>query len=543
MDAELDEYAMDDTADSPATDDYEAAYTTPTAAAQAEAAQARGDPEGAPAHAVPVDDAVDVGDATEASAPSEAPSPPADKEPVAEAAAEAEPVAAEPEPPSVEAAVESEAVAAEAPAEPESLPATAAAPAAKPGGDEGETDRPDTAAAEPERPLTAPAADDDETSPPVVPLSPAVALTEEVARAEAELANEQAAVRAEADELDEHERREQAESDALELRAAAAAAQEQVALSLSRPTTTGLREAGFVQSKVEQLAETVEEATISADALPKEALEMAVAEPVAEPVAEVLAEAEEETGGGLASRTRTIPKAASTSRMHVPRAAVSGSASMQSLYSTSKRGHKGVSPSFGFGTASRAQAGKLSTPNPAGMESPGPTRYNLPSSIGGKQPDGRKKDPPVWSQAKAGRFVHGYGKSEARPGPTAYNLPAVVGASDNPQATAEPKWRFGTSTREQGRKVYVSQQHTLTEVAGKLSPGPAKYQLPTALGRKQPNGRIQDRPQWTLKGRERIPYAPVGSNLSPHLLHVDSNLSPHPPRVLHIIVLFVLCNV
>ena len=49
--------------------------------------------------------------------------------------------------------------------------------------------------------------------------------------------------------------------------------------------------------------------------------------------------------------------------------------------------------------------------------------YHLKPSVGGKQPDGRKADPPVWKFAKANRFLYGYGRPEQKPGVDASRAP------------------------------------------------------------------------------------------------------------------------
>ena len=49
-----------------------------------------------------------------------------------------------------------------------------------------------------------------------------------------------------------------------------------------------------------------------------------------------------------------------------------------------------------------------------GWCSPGPTKYKLAASVGGKQPDGRKPDPPVWGMGKPGsRFLYGYATGQS----------------------------------------------------------------------------------------------------------------------------------
>lgn len=196
---------------------------------------------------------------------------------------------------------------------------------------------------------------------------------------------------------------------------------------------------------------------------------------------------------------------------HRARLGLVGSASAQSL------DMKRRAPSFGFGKASREQSSKLfvsqqhSAAAHTGAHSPPSTKYTMLPAIATLSPDGSKPNQPSYSLSKADRFAYGYGKSEARPGPTHYHagtnkLPGSVGAgkqadSSKPDA---PYWRFGTSTRDDAQKVY-------NEIARPAdytpdSPGPAKYNLPAAVGGgKQPDGRRgPDPPLWTLAARVRI---------------------------------------
>ena len=157
---------------------------------------------------------------------------------------------------------------------------------------------------------------------------------------------------------------------------------------------------------------------------------------------------------------------------------------MQSLRMRQK-----VAPSFGFGTASRAQAGKVMEPYP-GNDSPGPVKYTLPSQLG-KQPDGRKKDPPIYSMGKADRFKL-TGKLDPRP--DFHEVAPIIGNKGNLIGAAEPRYGFGTASREQAGKV-------MEPYPGGDSPGPY-IALPKSIGGKQPDGRKKDPPNWTLKGRD-----------------------------------------
>ena len=70
-----------------------------------------------------------------------------------------------------------------------------------------------------------------------------------------------------------------------------------------------------------------------------------------------------------------------------------------------------TAPAYGFGASTREVANKLFISQEhtalatAGMHSPGPAIIKLPPSIGGKQPDGRRKDPPSYSFGTGERFM------------------------------------------------------------------------------------------------------------------------------------------
>lgn len=83
--------------------------------------------------------------------------------------------------------------------------------------------------------------------------------------------------------------------------------------------------------------------------------------------------------------------------------------------------------------------------------------YNLKPSVGFKQPDGSKTDPPIWGFSKGRRFPHsaadpGPGQRDRCMTPGKYTLPALVGqqprAGYSSRVRCEPHYGFGTSTRD-----------------------------------------------------------------------------------------------
>ena len=50
----------------------------------------------------------------------------------------------------------------------------------------------------------------------------------------------------------------------------------------------------------------------------------------------------------------------------------------------------------------------------------------------------------------------------------------------------EPQPRFGTASRAQARRVFVSQAHQATDLHGVDGPGPAHYTIKSAVGGESP---------------------------------------------------------
>jgi hypothetical protein len=195
---------------------------------------------------------------------------------------------------------------------------------------------------------------------------------------------------------------------------------------------------------------------------------------------------------------------------------------------------KKVAPAWGFGSATRDQANKLFVSQEhtliatGGMHSPGPAAYHLPASVGGKQPDGRKPDPPVYSFSAADRFLYGYGKPDQRPSPDTYEMPSSVGGKQpDGRRQDPPTWGFGTATRSHTKKVFVSHAHQKTDMYGLESPGPAGYVLPPSVGGKQPDGRKHDPPSWSFSSAARTPVEPGGHTPGP-IYAIPAAVGPQP---------------
>lgn len=155
-------------------------------------------------------------------------------------------------------------------------------------------------------------------------------------------------------------------------------------------------------------------------------------------------------------------------------------------------------PSYGFGTSSREQAGKVFVSQEhtalatAGTQSPGPAVYLLPASVGGKQPDGRKADPPVWGFSTA------------------------------------PMMGFGTAERKNVRKVWISQEHMRLDMHGMDSPGPAaKYEIKSTMG-KQDHSTAETPPAWVFGSSARAPVEAGLASPGPSAYTLPQSVGPQP---------------
>lgn len=185
------------------------------------------------------------------------------------------------------------------------------------------------------------------------------------------------------------------------------------------------------------------------------------------------------------------------------------SASSQSL------GVRRTSPAWGFGAATREAVNKLFISQAHtltimhGQLSPGPAHYTYARGIGqGKESDATKPDPPEWQFNKSGRFLSSLtGKLDQRPGPEQYRVPTYIGGMQPDGTKAnEPRYGFGSSTRAQHQRVFISQKHTLTILAGTESPGPSNYEVQGTFGAQhQPNARMRNQPMFSIASTARTP--------------------------------------
>ena len=201
---------------------------------------------------------------------------------------------------------------------------------------------------------------------------------------------------------------------------------------------------------------------------------------------------------------------------------------------------KKSAPKYGFGSSTRDQAGKVFVSQEhtalatAGKGSPGPAVYTLPPAVGGKQPDGRKSDPPSWGFGTASRFrtFKDTGKPDGHrgnnPGPGYYNRPpASVGPQVLGGMKSEPLVGFGTAERKNVRKVFISNAHQNTDLYGMASPGPAaSYQLQSTMG-KQAHSTAANPPAWVIGGA-RAPDKTGADSPGPAAYELPQSVGPQP---------------
>ncbi|KAL4853952.1 Cytosolic endo-beta-N-acetylglucosaminidase 2 [Chlorella vulgaris] len=149
-------------------------------------------------------------------------------------------------------------------------------------------------------------------------------------------------------------------------------------------------------------------------------------------------------------------------------------------------------PRTKFGSGSRDQANRLYISSEhekcqVGVDSPGPA-YTVHPALG-KQLLSTRKSAGAFVMPKGDRFTDNDVREAAgKPGAGAYNLPSSIGnKTDKSAASAStlrnsPTIRFGTSTRDQDAKVFISQEHEKGSY-GSCSPGPITANPASSMGR------------------------------------------------------------
>lgn len=137
-----------------------------------------------------------------------------------------------------------------------------------------------------------------------------------------------------------------------------------------------------------------------------------------------------------------------------------------------------------------------------GKCSPGPLIYNMRSSVG-NQVSSKKPNLPRWAFPVEERFKYDYVDRAAKvPGAGQYNQTRACGAQIVSTKMSLPSFGFGSATRRDRDKVYVSADHEKSRY-GQQSPGPASVELNSFMG-PQINSRKLSSSRWTFGSTKRF---------------------------------------
>ena len=100
----------------------------------------------------------------------------------------------------------------------------------------------------------------------------------------------------------------------------------------------------------------------------------------------------------------------------------------------------------------------------------------------------------------------------------------MFGDQAHSKRRSSPSYGFGSSTRNQAGKVFLSTDHAKLSTPG-FSPGPTVYTLHTSLGT-QADGRKLSSPQWAFGSSDRFSYEKKGMQI-PGALHPTESFALH----------------
>jgi len=157
----------------------------------------------------------------------------------------------------------------------------------------------------------------------------------------------------------------------------------------------------------------------------------------------------------------------------------------KSMLGRQANSHLKSSPSFGFGTEERAKA---SSAKSGGLtSSPGPVYYPLSTTYNNypKSPShsfGAAHRYTKVTSADSSHRTRRTGRGDTVPGPGMYHSPSAVSAQKSSEKHSYASWGFGTSTRADQSKIFISHAHAKTETGFIDSPGPCAYRQDGSMG-------------------------------------------------------------
>jgi len=169
---------------------------------------------------------------------------------------------------------------------------------------------------------------------------------------------------------------------------------------------------------------------------------------------------------------------------------------------------------YGFGSGTRDQQAKIFVSQEHAAlqgtsDSPGPAVYTQRASVG-PQVSGAKESSPLWTFGTEDRWAakdreSGMTKyAVAVPGAGTYDAGVGVG-KHQPESKMKtlPAYGFGSSSREDMSKVFISEEMDKVRQFGRGSPGPASFMLNPAVG-KQILSEKEAQPSWVLGTEKRF---------------------------------------
>jgi len=184
-----------------------------------------------------------------------------------------------------------------------------------------------------------------------------------------------------------------------------------------------------------------------------------------------------------------------------------GTPARRSMLGTQHSSAHRSAPSYGFGTAERPKIGggktfisKDMVSDKFGMNSPGPVYH--PKTV-----DGRFYTAPSHSFGASHRYATSQQKHTGTltPGPGQYTMPGSVSKQHDSQKHSYATWKFGTSTRKDQAKVFISPQHAKSVAEFIDSPGPVAYTHNGSL-QNQPDSRKKTNESFGMGTSERFFY-------------------------------------
>ena len=163
---------------------------------------------------------------------------------------------------------------------------------------------------------------------------------------------------------------------------------------------------------------------------------------------------------------------------------------------------------YGFGSSTREDREKVFVSHEHAAlacdssRSPGPIYNHLPAI--GPQPTGTFSSAPTWVFGSSEQRPSAENKSLLEnPAPGKYDMERSIGVQHESKKETQPRYGFGTGTREHREKVFVSHEHSKTE-GSRDAPGPGQYPMPALTGKPVKAGLQKSGAAWGFGSSKRF---------------------------------------